>query len=263
MRTGIIGIAFAAALLIAGAIAVGVHSSATAGNTGCPSGHAATGAAHADPRSAHGDEKQAARDCYVASPSPVPSVTPTPSPTPTTTPTATPSPTPTPTATATPSPTPTPTPTATPSPTPTPTATSTPTPTSTPTSTPSDGADVIVEGVSVSAENTALPGDSFEVSVRASLRNLGPANAVLVDTTFTFSAPGCSAVPSAPFIAQDTNLPENVGVSIGRIWLVTCTEAGNYTFTADVSVVIDASQAISDPDTSNNDGSGNDSTIVG
>ena len=235
MRTGIIGIAFAAALLIAGAIAVGVHSSATAGNTGCPSGHAATGAAHADPRSAHGDEKQAARDCYVASPSPVPSATPTPSPTPT----------------------------ATPSPTPTPTATSTPTPTSTPTSTPSDGADVIVEGVSVSAENTALPGDSFEVSVRASLRNLGPANAVLVDTTFTFSAPGCSAVPSAPFVAQDTNLPENVGVSIGRIWLVTCTEAGNYTFTADVNVVIDASQAISDPDTSNNDGSGSDSTIVG
>src|SRR3989304_397285 len=207
MRTGIIGIAFAAALLIAGAIAVGVHSSATAGNTGCPSGHAATGAAHADPRSAHGDEKQAARDGSVPSPTPAPSATPP--------------------------------------------------------STPSDGADVIVEGVSVSAENTALPGDSFEVSVRASLRNLGPANAVLVDTTFTFSAPGCSAVPSAPFIAQDTNLPENVGVSIGRIWLVTCTEAGNYTFTADVNVVIDASQAISDPDTSNNDGSGNASPLLG
>ena len=107
------------------------------------------------------------------------------------------------------------------------------------------------------------PGESFDVRVSASLRNLGPANAVLVDTTFTFSAPGCSAVPSALFIAEDTNLPENVGVSIGRVWLVTCTEAGTYTFTTDVSVVIDASQAISDPDTSNNDGSGNDSTIVG
>jgi len=105
---------------------------------------------------------------------------------------------------------------------------------------------------------------SFEVRVSASLRNLGPANSVLVDTTFTFSAPpGCSAVPSALFTAEDTNLPENVGVSIGRIWLVTCAQAGTYTFTTDVSVVIDASQPISDPDTSNNDGSGNDSTSVG
>src|SRR3990170_3931663 len=50
MRTGIIGIAFAAALLVAGAIAVGVHSSATAGNADCPSGRASTGAAHANPR---------------------------------------------------------------------------------------------------------------------------------------------------------------------------------------------------------------------
>ena len=107
------------------------------------------------------------------------------------------------------------------------------------------------------------PGESFEVRVSASLRNLGPANAVLVDTTFTFSAPGCSAVPSAPLTVQDTNLPENVGVSIGRIWLVSCAQAGTYTFTTDVSVVIDASQAITDPDTSNNEGSGNDSTIVG
>ena len=116
----------------------------------------------------------------------------------------------------------------------------------------------------MTAPDTAPPDVSFEVGVRASLRNLGPANSVLVDTTITFSAPpGCLAVPSAPFIAQDTNLPENVGVSIGRIWLVTCTEAGNYTFTADVNVVIDASQAITDPDTSNNDGSGSDSTIVG
>ena len=116
----------------------------------------------------------------------------------------------------------------------------------------------------MTAPDTAPLGVSFEVGVRASLRNLGPANSVLVDTTITFSAPpGCSAVPSAPFTAEDTNLPENAGVSIGRIWLVTCTEAGTYTFTADVSVVIDASQAITDPDTSNNDGSGSDSTIVG
>jgi len=115
----------------------------------------------------------------------------------------------------------------------------------------------------VRAQDTALIGESFEVRVSASLRNLGPANSVLVDTTFTFSAPGCSAVPSVPVTAQDTNLPENVGVSIGRSWLVTCDLAGTYTFTTDVNVVIDASQAITDPDTSNNDGSGNDSTIVG
>jgi hypothetical protein len=109
-----------------------------------------------------------------------------------------------------------------------------------------------------------LPGEGFAVRVTGSLRNLGPANAVLVDTTFTFSAPaGCSAVPAATVTVQDTNLPEAIGVSIGRSWLVTCTEAGTPTFTADVSVAIDASQAITDSDTTNNDGSGGDSTIVG
>ena len=113
------------------------------------------------------------------------------------------------------------------------------------------------------APDTALPGESFVVRVSASLRNLGPANSVLVDTTFTFSAPGCAATPSAPVIVEDTSLPENVGVSIGRSWLVSCAQAGTATFTADVNVAIDAFQAISDPDTSNNDGSGNDSTSVG
>jgi hypothetical protein len=120
-----------------------------------------------------------------------------------------------------------------------------------------------VEGVSVRAPDTALPGESFVVRVSASLRNLGPANSVLVDTTFTFSAPGCAATPSSPVTVQDTSLPENVGVSIARSWLVSCAQAGTPTLTADVNVAIDASQAISDPDTSNNDGSGNDSTIVG
>jgi len=256
MRTRNVGLAAIVALLIAAAIAAGSIATATAGKGGCPSGHASTGAAHADPRSALGAAQQADRNCYVDPPDPSSTATPTPAPSPTSTPTPEPTPTP--------SPTPSPTPTSTPTPTPTLTPTPTPSPTPTPTLTPADGADVIVEGVTVGAPDTALPGESFEVHVRASLRNLGPANAVLVDTTFSFSAPaGCSAVPSAPFIAQDTNLPENVGVSIGRIWLVTCTEAGTYTFTTDVSVAIDASQAITDPDTSNNDGSGNDSTSVG
>jgi len=217
MRTGTIGIAFAAALMIAGAVAISVHSSATAGSGGCPNGYAATGAAHANARSAHGVDKQADRGCFAAPPAPAPSATPTP--------------------------------------TATPTATSSPQP--------ADQADVIVEGVSVRAPDTALPGESFDVRVTASLRNLGPADYVLVDTTFTFSAPGCTATPSAPVTVEDTSLPENVGVSIGRFWLVSCAQAGSPTFTVDVNVVIDASQAISDPDTSNNDGSGNDSTIVG
>ena len=121
-----------------------------------------------------------------------------------------------------------------------------------------------MDGVSVRAPDTALPGESFVVRVTGSLRNLGPASAVLVDTTFTFTAPaGCSAAPSAPVTVQDTNLPENIGVSIGRSWLVTCVAAGTPTFTADVNVVIDASQAIRDPDTSDYDGAGNDSTSVG
>jgi len=235
MRAGAIGIAFAAALLIAGAVAVGVHSSATAGSGGCASGHAATGAAHANARSAHGAAKLAARGCYVAPPGPSPSATPTP--------------TPTPTPTLIPTPTPTPTPAATPTPTPTPE--------------PADQADVVVEDVSVRAPDNALPGETFIVRVTASLRNLGPASAVLVDTTFTFSAPGCDVTPSAPVTVQDTILPENIGVSIGRSWEVSCAQAGTATMTVDVDIVIDASQAITDPDTSNNSGSGSDSTIVG
>ena len=120
-----------------------------------------------------------------------------------------------------------------------------------------------MEDVSVRGPDSALPGESFIVRVTASLRNLGPASAVLVDTTFTFSAPGCEVTPFAPVIVEDTNLPQDVGVSIGRGWLVTCAQAGTATSTADVDIVIDASQAITDPDTTNNSGTGSDSTIVG
>ena len=264
MRTRSIVLISASALLIAAVLAIGGIATATAGEGGCPSESSANGAAHANSRSAHGYQKRAARGCDDPPPAPS-SATPTPEPTPTPTlepptPTPTPAPTPTPTPlSATPSPTPTPSPTSTPTPTPTPT----PAPTPTPTPEPADQADVVVEDVSVRAPDSALPGESFIVRVTASLRNLGPASAVLVDTTFTFSVPGCDAIPSLPVTVQDTDLPQNIGVSIGRSWLVSCAQAGTAASTVDVDIVIDASQAITDPDATNNSGSGSDSTIVG
>ena len=72
--------------------------------------------------------------CNPATPTPTPSVTPTPTETPTPTPSATPTPTETPTPTHSATPTPTAMPTPTPSASPTPTATSTPTPSASPTS---------------------------------------------------------------------------------------------------------------------------------
>ena len=96
-----------------------------------------------------------------------------------------------------------------------------------------------------------------------SLRNDGPAPSVVVDSTFSVAAPAdCSVTPAAPVTVQNTVMPVNVGVSISRLWNVICTQAGPHSFTVDASVAIDPLQTVSDPDPSNNSGSGSASTQI-
>jgi hypothetical protein len=139
-----------------------------------------------------------------------------------------------------------------------------PTPEPIPTPEPTDGTDVREVSVTVRAPDSALVGQEFVVRVSASLRNEGPENDVLVDTTFTFGTPpDCFASPPSPVTVEDKALPEGVGVSIGRSWLVSCVEPGTHTFTADVTVTIDPTQSVTDLDMGNNSGSGADTPEVG
>jgi hypothetical protein len=138
-----------------------------------------------------------------------------------------------------------------------------PTPEPTPTPAPTTGADVRVTDVTVSAPESALPREDFLVLVLAGLRNDGPEGKVLVDTTFTFvSPPDCSVSPAIPITVPDRWL-EDSRVSIARSWLVSCIEPGPHTFTADVTVALDPTEPVADPDTANNSGSGNDTTEIG
>ena len=138
-----------------------------------------------------------------------------------------------------------------------------PPPEPTPPPGPSDEADVRVVAVSVRAPDDALVGEEFAILVSVSLRNDGPADSVLVDTTFTVtSVNGCSATPAGPVTVEDTTLPEGIGVSIGRGWLVACSQPGTATFDVDVTVAIDPTETVTDPDLSNNSGAGSDTTQV-
>jgi hypothetical protein len=120
-----------------------------------------------------------------------------------------------------------------------------------------------VTDVTVSAPDSVLSGEDFLVLVMAGLRNDGPEGKVLVDTTFTFvSPPDCSVSPTTPVTVPDKSL-EDSRVSIARSWLVSCTEAGPHTFTADVTVALDPTELVADPDTTNNSASGNDTTEIG
>ncbi len=113
-----------------------------------------------------------------------------------------------------------------------------------------------------SPDRTAL-GEAFDVFASAGLINNGPAETVLADTTFGFRAPGdCLASPEAPVTHQDTSLPRNVGVWITRGWQVTCDRAGGHDFTVNVTVAIDASESVTDPDPLDNTNSGTRRTEI-
>lgn len=265
-----------AALLIATALAFAGAGATLADKGGCPNENSGNGGSHANGNSAHGAEKHDDRcghdgdeddgDDNDDEDDDAPSPTATPAPIPEVAGEPTPAPSPEPTATPAPEPTPTPTaesiatPTATPEATPTPPAADVPTPTPIPT--PPPGADVQIVDVIVNSPSGAGAGVQFVLTGGADIRNNGPVTPAIVDTTFTPALPpGCTATTGVK-TAQNTTLPANVNVFISRSWMVTCAEAGFYTFTINVNIGIDGGQAIVDPDPTNNLMSGSDTTNV-
>jgi hypothetical protein len=205
-----------------------------------------------------------------AKPSPTLKATPTPTPvpdprTPTTTPTpiVTAAPTVAPTQAPTPVATPVPTPEPTPDPTPAPTPVPTPVPTPAPTPIPGPQGDIGVMGLGVTAPATGTRGVAFQVRAGITLRNTGPAQALLADLTYTFTAPAdCSVTPAGVVVVQDTNLPLNVNTFVSRAWMVTCSLAGPHTFTVNGVAVPDPGQNGSDPNMANNSAASSGSTQV-
>ncbi|HLC28950.1 MAG TPA: hypothetical protein VJL07_05845 [Dehalococcoidia bacterium] len=260
-----------AALLIATALALAGAGASLADKGGCPNENSGNGGGHANDNSAHGPKKQDDRDCHpgpsgsqstpteaaipVADPTPAPTTEPTASPTPTPSPQPTPTPTAEPiaTATATPEPTPSPEPTWAPP---------TDVPTPTPIPTPPPGADVQTVEVIVNSPAGAGTGVQFVLTGGANIRNNGPVTPAIVDTTLSPALPPGCAATTGVMTVQNTTLPANINVFVSRSWMVTCAEAGFYTFTINVNIGIDAGQAIVDPNPDNNLGSGSDTTNV-
>lgn len=177
-----------------------------------------------------------------------------------------PSPTPTPTATPVPpteTPAPTLTPTPVPTPDPTPEPTPVPTPSPTPAPTPVSEADLKVNSVSVTAPASATRLVAFLVTGSASLHDNGPLATVLADVTFTLNLPpDCTASSSTTARVLNRTLNMSVPVAVSRSWNVTCTQGGFHQFIVDASVSFSAGQTASDPNTTNNAGSGTGTTQV-
>jgi hypothetical protein len=253
------------ALAVAGTVLLLQAGGSQADKGGCPNVAAGTGATHASDSSAHGAEKQAARNCSpqvaetpAATPAAGEAATPTPSPAPE--PAATPEPTPSPTPEPTPAP---PEVTPTPTPTPEPEATPTPEPEATPTPLPAEETDIAVVTTTVNSPDNAVAEVKFTVSGSAELRNQGPVAGVIADVTFALSMPeDCTASTSTTVTVQNTSLAINTNVYIFPRWSVTCAQPGSDLFTLTANVVIDPSQAVVDPDPSNDTGAASDTTAI-
>jgi hypothetical protein len=141
----------------------------------------------------------------------------------------------------------------------------TPAPTPEPTPTPPPAlppADLQVMAVFVNMPSTATAGAQFQLSASVNVRNNGTASTVMADTAFTPAVPAdCAATPGA-VVVQDRWFPLNTSVFISRFWFVTCTAPGPHTFSMGLNVAIDPTQAFSDPNPANNNGSGGGSTQV-
>ena len=97
----------------------------------------------------------------------------------------------------------------------------------------------------------------------AGLHNNGPDGPVSVDTTLTLNLPpDCTITNGTTAVVPNRSAPASVAVSVSRAWNVTCLQTGAHQFTLDTSVVISPGQAFSDPNPSNNSGSGSGSTQV-
>jgi hypothetical protein len=116
--------------------------------------------------------------------------------------------------------------------------------------------------VSVTSPVSVAAGVSFSVNGSANLLNGGPINNVPAAITFTLSgAPGCT-FNRAPAIVNNSGLAMGVSIVASRRWTVTCATPGDHQFTLNVSIAPTGMYAGSDPDPSNNSGSGSDTTTV-
>ena len=95
------------------------------------------------------------------------------------------------------------------------------------------------------------------------MHNNGPDGPVNVDTTFTLHLPpDCTTPNLTTVVVLNRSTAVSVGVSVSRAWNVTCMQAGAHQFNIDASVAISAGQAFTDPNTTNNSGSGSGATLV-
>ena len=118
-------------------------------------------------------------------------------------------------------------------------------------------------GFSVIAPANGTRGVGFQVRAGLTLRNTGPAQAILSDLTFNFTAPSdCTVTPGALVVVQDTNLPLNINTFVSRSWTVTCAQAGPHVFNATGSAMPDPGQNASDPNMTNNSANSSGTTQV-
>src|SRR3989304_4706497 len=104
-------------------------------------------------------------------------------------------------------------------------------PTPTPIPTPPPGADVQTVEVIVNSPAGAGTGVQFVLTGGANTRNSGPVTPAIVDTTLSPALPPGCAATTGVMTVQNTTLPANINVFVRRSWMVTCAEAGFYTFT--------------------------------
>ena len=140
-----------------------------------------------------------------------------------------------------------------------------PTPEPTPTPPPAlPPADLQAMVVFVNVPSTTTAGVQFALSANVNVRNNGTASTVMADTTFTPTIPAdCVATPLGAVVVQDKWFPLNMNVFISsKFWSVTCAATGPHAFSIGVNVAIDSTQAFSDPNPANNNGTGGGSTQV-
>jgi len=102
------------------------------------------------------------------------------------------------------------------------------------------------------------------VSATVGLHNNGPASAILVDTTFTFTLPSGCAAPfnNLTFTVFNRNLPASTVVNVTRNWRIICDTAGDHQFDVAVVTVISPGQAWAEANPANNSGAGSAITFV-
>jgi hypothetical protein len=94
------------------------------------------------------------------------------------------------------------------------------------------------------------------------LHNNGPAGPANVDVTVSISVPfDCDASPQGDQTSNDISLPVSVPVVISKTWSVTCDKESNHQITAGAVVSLDQA-GWTDPDDSNDSGSGQDTLQV-